>query len=495
MAIRSYGLSGSGIDVEQLVKDMMAARRTQYDKVWQKKTQLEWKKADYNTMYTSLRDFRNTTAFNYKLQSTLMPKIASSTAEGIVSATANAEAANVSHTINVTQLAEGARMTSSISLGSQSLKDTLRNQFAMDGATPDTFDIKLSNGTESQTITVDTTKSINEFVSNINNSGLGIKANYDANLDRFFIYSTKSGAEAKIDFTGTTDIDGLDFLTSTLKLQTSVEGKDAIFDFDGVLGLSQSSNTFTISGVTYNLKAKGVANVVIAADNEKSLSVVKDFVNSYNDLLAKLNGELNEAKYTKFMPLTNEERSALKESEITEWDKKSKSGMLRRDTILQEAVFKLRSDISSPISGLTGNYVSLASIGITTGNYSEGGKLYIDEIKLKKALEEDPDVINKLFSTSGDTSDKQGVSNRIYDTIKTSMDKIFTVAGISSTLDGDTKSSLAMRIRDYNDSLDRMNDRLASIEARYYKQFDAMESALSKISQQNSWLLSQFTGQ
>lgn len=74
MVMRSYGLSGSGMDIDQMVKDLMKARRASYDKMWQKKTQLEWKKADYNTMYNTLRDFRNTTAFNYKLQSTLMPK-------------------------------------------------------------------------------------------------------------------------------------------------------------------------------------------------------------------------------------------------------------------------------------------------------------------------------------------------------------------------------------------------------------------------------------
>ena len=36
MAIRTYGLSGSRMDVDQLVKDLMSARREQYNKVWQK---------------------------------------------------------------------------------------------------------------------------------------------------------------------------------------------------------------------------------------------------------------------------------------------------------------------------------------------------------------------------------------------------------------------------------------------------------------------------
>lgn len=489
--MRTYGLSGSGMDVDQMVKDMMKARRASYDKMWQKKTQLEWKKADYNTMYTTLRDFRNTTAFNYKMQSTLIPKEVSSTAESAVTATANADAANVSHSINVTQLAEGAKLTSSDALNSTTTKDTLENQFSV---TADIYNITIKNGSASKTIQVDTKKSIYDFVSSINNAGIGVKANYDATLDRFFLYTTQSGAKAEIDFTGT-DADGLAFLKDKLKLETVTKatGKDATFDLDGMMNLTQASNTFTISGVTYNLKDEGLANIVISADNDKAISNVKAFIDSYNATLEKINGDLKEEKYSTYLPLTSEQKKDMKDSEITDWEKQAKSGMLRRDSILQDAIYKLRSDVSTPVSGLTGKYNSLASIGVTTGDYTEGGKLYLDETKLKAALEEDPDVLSKLFSTSSDTSGNQGVAVRFYNTLKTSMDKIGTVAGYSGTIDDDNKSSLAKQIIDYNKSLVSMNDRLKDIEDRYYKQFDAMETALSKMNQQSSWLSQQLS--
>jgi Flagellar capping protein len=601
MVMRTYGLSGSGMDIDQMVMDLMKVRRASYDKVWQKKTQLEWKKADYNTMYTTLRDFRNTTAFNYKLQSTLMPKNISSSAESTVSATANAEAANVSHDINVSQLAEGARLTSagSISVPLAS-KDSLSTQF---GLAEDTYDIVIKNGTSSATIQVDTSKSIYEFVSSINNAGIGIKANYDATLDRFFLYTTGSGANVEIDFSDTVDTDGLDFINKTLKLadvttlstsgQTSSSdigvtdpddtlaaqlgmtgsfvlkltngstttditvnssdslndlisqidsagvnadagyssdrftlqatsgtlsvagsdqaaldflndklklnisqttpnptGKDAQFNLDG-MNLTQAGNTFTISGVTYNLKAQGSAKVVISSDNDQSITNVRSFIDSYNALLEKINGELKEEKYSKYLPLTSEQKKEMEDSEITDWEKLAKSGMLRRDSILQDAIYKLRSDVSTSISGLTGNYNNLASIGVTTGDYTEGGKLYLDETKLKKALEEDPDILSKIFSTGGDTRDQQGVAVRFYNTLKTSMDKIITVGGYSGTIEDDNKSSLAKQIRRFNTELTNMDDRLQAIEDRYYKQFDAMETALSRMNQQSSWLFQQ----
>ena len=77
MANRVTGIGVSGMDIDQTVKDLMTAKRAPYDKLFQKKTLAEWKKASYNTMYNTISDFL-TTVFNNKLQATLAPKNASS---------------------------------------------------------------------------------------------------------------------------------------------------------------------------------------------------------------------------------------------------------------------------------------------------------------------------------------------------------------------------------------------------------------------------------
>ncbi|BAE84790.1 flagellar filament capping protein FliD [Desulfitobacterium hafniense] len=506
MAIRTYGLSGSGMDVDQLVKDMMAARREQYDKLWQKKTQLEWKKTDYNTMYNTIDNFRNTTAFNYRLSSTTIPKIVSSSADSIVTATANADAANVSRRINVSQLAEAAKATSqgNITIAGGS-KGSIASQLYASGEAPTApFELKLSDseGGTPKVITVDPSKGIYDFVSDLNNAGLNIKASYDAVLDRFQISTTGSGEDMAIDFSGT-DGDGLEFLK---RLQLGVvnpddtinvkKGENAKVKIDDI-EITPSGNTFTAFGVTYTLKATGEANIHVSADNEKAVTAVKDFIAQYNTLLETINKELSEAKYKSYMPLTNEMKGALSDSQIIQWEDMAKSGLLRNDSTLQSLIYKLRNDIASPISGIEGKYNSLASIGITTGkDYMEGGKLYLDEAgeaKLKKALEEDPDIVNKLFSSSGEERNSQGVAGRLYDSLKSGLDDIKETAGLTGTIKGDTQSTLAKQIRDYEDSLTRMNDRLTQMEDRYYKQFNAMEAALSKLSQQSSWLSNMFS--
>lgn len=501
MAIRTYGLSGSGIDVDQMVSDLMKAQRARHDSLVQKKTQAEWKKADFNSIYTSINDLRNT-VFNYKMSSTVSPKVVSSDNETVVKATAMGDAANISHSLVVSQLAKGVTLTSAGSddsvttddtITTGTSKNTLANQFGL--AADSTFMIKITNGTETKEITVDTNKSIYDLVSDINNAGVNVKANYDATLDRFFLSTTNTGAAVGIDFTGS-DAAGTNFLKGNLKLSVDPDknkGQDAVIVLDGAM-ITRSTNNFSISGITYDLKGQGAATIAVKPDNDKALASVKAFVEAYNSVLSKINGELTEDRYKGYLPLTDAQKKEMSESQIAAWEAKAKSGSLRRNSTLQDAVNKMRTAVYSPVSGISGKYTSLASIGITTGDYTENGKLYIDEDKLKAALEADPDVVNKMFATTSENGTSgQGVAVRLYDTLKASMDKIANEAGYTDGISGDTKSTLAILIRDYDKQLDTLNDRLIDMENNYYTKFNAMEVALSKLSQQSSWLVSQFS--
>ena len=492
---RVTGLGVSGMDVDQAVKDLMAAKRVPYDKMYQKKTIAEWKKASYNTMYNTISDFR-TTVFNNKLQATLAPKTASSANESIATVTANADAANVSHELEVTQLAEGVKRTSSAAITTGTSKTTLGSQFGISGS----FDIKIANGENSATITVNSTDSIYDLVQDINNAGAGVTANYDATLDRFFLSTTNTGSNSGIDFTGSS-ANGLSFLKDNLKILNPTEpapisfsGKNAIFELDGV-ALEQQSNNFTISGVNYKLKATNEGSAItvgVAADIDKTIENVKAFVESYNTMLATVNKGLKETKYSDYTPLTTAQRAELSETEAKQWDEKAKSGMLYNDPILRSLVDNIRGDVSTPVSGLSGKYTSAASIGITTGTYTEGGKLYIDETKLRAALTADPNAVNKLFGTDGATDSQDGIAVRMYDTLKTAMDKISSEGGVSAGVSDDTKSLLAKQINQYTKDMKALNERLEDMEDRYYSQFSAMETALTKLSSQSSWLSQSF---
>lgn len=606
MTIRTYGLSGSGIDVDQMVKDLMKARRTSYDTMWQKKTQAEWQKKDYNSMYSLVEEFRNSTVFNFRMTSSLQPKLVTSSNDSILTATANADAANVSHSVKVNQLADGVKLSSSAGINGSG---TLVDQFGYTAGS--TLDFKI-NG-QAVSIEITDTTSLYDVVSAINKTDAKVKANYDSTLDRFYLYSNKTGSESQVDFSGSSE-SGLDFIFNKLKLGTvstqgmasndklgldaedytdksvgeafgisgdfsidittasgkqtftvdgettslsdivdaintyagsqvasydaetqkltlkadeasgvfnisssdaagqdflvnqlklTAYGQDSKINIDGV-DVTQSSNNFTLSGVTYNLKSVSstAANISIQADIDKTIENVKAFVDSYNTMIGAINTELNEDKYRDFLPLTDDQKADMEDGDIEAWQTKAHSGLLRNDSILSELINGMRSAFSSPISGLAGDYRSASAIGITTGKYIDddgnittesdnGGKLYVDEEDLRKALTEDPDIVYKIFGTIGDTKATEGVANRLNDQMYSTLDKLKDKAGVPGATD--TNSFLAKRLEDYTDSLDALEDRLDDMEERYYRQFDAMEVALNSLNQQSSWLMEQFS--
>ena len=89
-----------------------------------------------------------------------------------------------------------------------------------------------------------------------------------------------------------------------------------------------------------------------------------------------------------------------------------------------------------------------------------------------------------------------GVAVRLYDTLQTAMNKIAGQAGTTATADTDTQSYLGRLLHTYEKRISTMEDQLKQAEDRYYKQFDAMEQAISLLNRQSQWLTQQFsTGQ
>lgn len=381
-------------------------------------------------------------------------------------------------------------------------KTTLKTQF---GITTDNFTINI-NGTD---VTVDTDASITALMEQINStSGIGVTASYNEDLDR--VIFTGTGTTPTVDLSGNTSGDGYNFLANNLKVMDAdarmILGQDAIVDIDGATNMHVLDNEFSLSGVTYSLKGAGTTTVDVASDLDKAVETAKALIDKYNSVLSDILTEYKETRpkqakgsvtngFEYYMPLTDDEREAMTDDQIKAWETKAKTGMLSRSPILATILDKMRTSFSSPISGLKGDYTSAASIGISTAegweSYKEGGKLYLDETKLRTALATDPDIMKKIFGTSGTTTAKQGVSVRL----KTVMDDAKTSLAQEAGVPGATVSDdfLSDRISEYADQIYKMTLKMNDEEDRYYSQFTAMETALQKLSSQSSWL-SQQTG-
>ena len=372
--------------------------------------------------------------------------------------------------------------------------------------------------------TFEQSQTLNDVINGINNSDAGVTLKYDSLNDKFTLESKTSGVSSVIDNSDDT-VDGDNFFTA-LQLKTTAEeaggvpirGTDANLTIDGTL-ISRTTNNFTVQGLTFTLKAADpltTATVNVTANSTDLINNIKAFVSKYNDLLSKINTKLSEKRDRDYLPLTSEQRDAMKDSEITTWEAKAKSGLLQGDKVLYDIVNKLRKSFYDPIDGAS---TTMAKIGISSSPYSHDGKLVVDEDKLKAAIADNYDAVVQVFtkddsnitysSAINDSALREtrynasGVAQRLndifQDSIRTSRDAsglkgiLLERAGITSDL-SEYKNTLTEQIAKKDDLINELLIRNSATEQRYYKQFAAMETALNQMNSQSAWLTQQFGG-
>ncbi len=235
------------------------------------------------------------------------------------------------------------------------------------------------------------------------------------------------------------------------------------------------------------------------------ITKVKEFVTTYNGFIKDLTDKTRESKYREYKPLTALQKKEMKEKEIELWEDRSKSGLLRNDSIITSGLSSMRSLVYQTNHGVTNQkYNALYTIGIgTSKDYNSGGILEIDEAKLRKALEEDPDAVVQLLTMDGEKSatitkadgttvqgNTRGFMRKIRDEMDAIEQKIDGRAGRGSMTE--TQYTLGKHLRNVNKSLDAWQDKLKAIESRYWKQFGAMESMINKANSQSASLMSQY---
>jgi flagellar hook-associated protein 2 len=362
-------------------------------------------------------------------------------------------------------------------------------------------------------------ESLNSVINEVNASPAGVTMFYDSYSDHISITRNETGDFNKGDlldpqnlppgeeirFTG-------DFINKTLDFDKAKEtgGYDASLIING-LSTTRQSNTFDMNGVTFTLKKtfnetyvpgdvtkpKMDSDVSIAVTNDSTTvfnNIVK-FVDTYNKLIDTVNKKVSEERYRDYTPLTDDQRESLSDKQQEQWEEKAKSGLLKRDSTLSSLLTTMRNNFSNPINndGVSSAYNQLASIGIsTTANYLEGGKLVIDEAKLKAAIQADPASVENLFRGDGPTSTQKGVVQRLYDSVSESMDKLKEKAGNSYSTN--QQFSIGLQLNSYDSRITSFTSKLTSIENRYYSQFTAMEKAIQKANQQSAYLTNNMGG-
>ena len=361
-----------------------------------------------------------------------------------------------------------------------------------------TFSISsaTSNGTVKQNFSVQGSDTLNQVISKVNNSTAGVTMLYDTYSDQMMLTRKETG---DFNTSGKEITTSGDFINKTLAFGSGSEtgGANAIFTLNG-LDTQRSSNTFDISGVTFTLKQTfntGSADISIHNDTDTVFNNIKKFVDDYNTLIGTINGKISEDHYRDYPPLTDDQKTQLSQPQQDQWTAKAKSGLLRNDSTLKSVLDQMRSNFYTPVQNslVAPAYKQLANVGITTtSNYLEGGKLQIDDAKLKAAIEADPDSVENLFRGTGSTSSEQGILQRLFTTVSNTMDSITRKAGNSYSTS--QQFDIGKQLDSLTSQISSFEDRMNQVEDRYYSQFTAMEQAIMKSNSQMSYLQQQFGG-
>lgn len=375
----------------------------------------------------------------------------------------------------------------------------------------DSREMKLKiNGVDIKGLTYNST--ITDIMNKINSSDAKVSISYMKNADKFLIQSNVGGVAGDVKIEGT-DAEMLFGVKDTDYNVT--KGQDAIVSVkyagsDDVVNLTRESNTFNMDGLNITLNGtfgysgdtliEGTEPVKFNAktDSDSIVKAVTDMIKDYNDMIELVNKEVSTKPNRNYEPLTDDQKAEMTEDQIKKWEEKAKTGLLFNDSDLRGLSDSMRFIFESG----SDDKAALASFGISTStNYGDNGKLVLDETKFRASLESNSADLQKLFTRAADSStgDKGGVMARLTEITEKYASTTGATKGILIEKAGSVyaptsilKNSLQKSMDSLDTVIDRLNKQLKTETDRYIKQFTNLETLISQMNSQSSWLSQSF---
>ena len=377
--------------------------------------------------------------------------------------------------------------------------------------TPDTTesDGKYSISVNGKVFSFTGDTELGTVISTINSDpDAGVNIVYSQTLNRFTATADDTGSQGQVAITDAKGSSLATVLFGTADAQTFKKGSDLVMD--AYLGgssdatpVTRSTNSFTLDGVTLNIKGQPTGSVSFTASSnvDDLYSRISDFVDAYNAIIDKVNTYVTQAPYglgsgngstESYDPLTDAQKKEMTADEITAWNEKAQQGLLQNDQTLSSILSDLREAMERTVSasGLT-----LGQIGISTAayDYTSGGKLVIDETTLKSALQTKSDQVSQLFTdTNGIAANVKSVLNNYVGEYGNS-GALYSIAGNKDFSTG-SGSQLDSQIADYEETIKNLKAQLTTEQNFWQTKFSTMESKLSVLSSQYNYLSSMLGG-
>lgn len=450
--ISSLGI-GSGLDINSLVSELVAAERSTKD------SRLARTDARLTTEFTALATLKGamsgmlSAANGLRTPAALALSRATVADDKYFTATTSAQAVAGRYEVQVTQLAAAARLGSgAYPDGPDSIVGTGTLDITVGGTT---FSVAVAEGGNTLAQLRDAINAAD------GNTGLRATIIRDTDGSHLVLSGLNTGAANAISVSASGADAGLQQLADSLNdfdADHDVAARDAIAFVSGY-EIRSASNTLTgaIEGITLALKQVTAPGESIALtidrDDAAIQKKVEGFVTAWNSLAQQIAtlGRYDAATQT--------------------------AGPMLGDSLLRGVDSQLRRMLTEPVPGTQGDYRTLSSLGISI---TARGALELDAAKLQQAMAADPAAVQRLFSG------ESGVAVRMGDYLEQRLASSGEFAARNDRIDSQRR-----RLDQERQALDQ---RMLVVQQRYLKQFTAMDSMLAQLQSTSSYLTQQLEG-
>lgn len=418
-------------------------------RIGQQEARAQAKLSAFGSLKSALSDFRDKLDVMQSLDK-FLSRTASSGNEDYFTVSAGTNALPASYSVEVVQVAQAQKLTSGAFVDSDTVIGT--------------GTLTVGVGASTMDLTIDATNNTLAGIRDAINAATdnpGVAATIvNADSGSYLIVTGEStGAANSITITQAGGDGGLsaleyDPVNGLNSLTESITPQDAMIRIDG-LDVMSDSNVFTgaVQGVTINVEqATGGAteSLVVENDDGAARSLVSDFVESYNQLVSTFDA-------------------------LTAYDAESEQGApLIGDSTIRGIKDQVRRELTSAVEDLDAPFSMLADVGIEV---QLDGTLSINDESLDAVIADDFVKFGQLFSTT------DGFATRLY----TLTDGFLESDGIIES----RTEGLTSTIEGFSDDRAALNDRLASLETRLLRQFNALDSLLAQLSSTSNFLTQQ----
>jgi flagellar hook-associated protein 2 len=440
---------GSGLDVQSLVSQLVQAEgQPKSLRLDAEEAKVQAKVSALGSLRSALATFRDSVSALKSLDKFQGRQVSQSTTD-FFSATATSVAAPGAYSVEVEQLASAHKLqsttfaTAATPVGTGTLRITTGGQ---------NFDVDI--GDSSNTL-AGIAQAINQSAAGAKVIASVITGNGDSRLT---LTSRTSGAANAMTITQSGGDGGLASLVYPSGLNEIDPALDSRAVIDGVI-VTGTTNTLSggIAGVDITLKAVNDADetsqITVGYNKTTARTTIEGFAKAYNAIVDAIKA-------------------------VAGYDAETKTGgPLFGDAGVRNLGYQLRRELTSNVQGLSGAFDMLAEIGVTA---NLDGKLSVDSADLDAAFASDFDAVGELFA-----AEDVGVAVKLDALLKPYLD----ADGVFDARSTGLQTSIA----DINDRREALNLRLTALQARYTKQFNALDGLLAQLQGTSNFLSQQLS--